>query len=185
MKITITYIAWPLLGMAILAWSAVGVFAWTIAGDESDRAFNIQNVEEAESKEATAVRLHAIARDTAANRLQLDTILHADVVSVVDMIEAVGKASGVKVMLSDAVPEKAPSSQAAGGSAVMTVGFVVKASGKFSSLMHAIRLFETLPLPSTVVRLDIGRANSASPDSAGSWNMNVYIRVLTTSDISS
>lgn len=186
MKIKVTYLVWILFPAAVLAWAAVGLFAWIIATDEVDRALYVQVMQETESKEAIATRLHAIVQDTAEQRAQLDSILRMDVVSIVDMIEEVGKAAGVRITVSNAIPENVPPSQAAGGAGIIATGFVVEAQGRFSTLMRVVQLFETLPIPSTLGRLDMER--TAKPGNLGTsdtWRMNAYIRVLTTADISS
>ena len=108
-----------------------------------------------------------------------------DVVSIVDMIEEVGK-EGVRITVSNAIPENVPPSQAAGGAGIIATGFVVEAQGRFSTLMRVVKLFETLPITSTLGRLDMER--TAKPGNLGTsdtWRMNAYIRVLTTADISS
>lgn len=167
---------------ALIAWGLVGYFAWTINVDESKRLADAREAQMATIANAHAVRTHALALDTAKEREQLKTLLGVDVVSAAYMIEGVGRASGVAVKLGDALPEGA---QASEGFAPKTVGFVVRADGKFSALMRAARLFETLPIPSSVTRVDIERAPRSSGDKSNLWHMNVYIRILTTSDISS
>ena len=186
MKIKITHLAWLLFPMALLAWAAVGLFAWTIQSDEIDRALQVQTTQESEDREATAIRIHSIARDTVEERTQLDKIFRTDVVSIVDLIETTGTAAGVKVTVRNVIPESAPPTQAAASAGIVATGFVIEAQGKFSTLMHVLQLFETLPIPSTLGRLDIEYV----PDSGGSglssaWRLNAYIRVLTTSDVSS
>jgi hypothetical protein len=185
MKIKLTSFAWPLLIFAVLAWAAVGIFAWTILSDEADRVVRVQNAQEAEQKEASAKRLHAIAQDTEFTRGQLDDILDVDVISVVDMIEAAGKAAGVKLVVSSVQPENAPPLQGRGTSQVIATGFVVEAQGRFASLMHAVQLFETLPVPAKVGRLDIERIQVGDTGTSDMWRLNAQIHMLTTSDIPS
>jgi hypothetical protein len=185
MKIKIAYLAWLLFPTAIAVWAAVGLFVWTIASDEADRAFDVRIVQESETKAASAIRLRAIAQDTVAERAKLESFFHADIVSIVNMIEAVGKAAEVKVTVSNVIPENVPS-QVAGNAKIVATGFVIEADGRFSALMHVLRLFETLPIPSVLGRLDMEHNPSAAGSgSSDTWHMNVYIRVLSTSDASS
>lgn len=179
-----TYTQWFLLGLALIAWAAVGLFAWTITSDEADRLMHTENANTASTKRASAVRTHALALDTEKQGAELGNLLNVDVVSAAYTIEAVGKSAGVSVQLGDAVPENVPTTSDT--VPIKAVGFTVEAQGKFSALMRAAKLFETLPLPSTLVRLDLEH----TPSSQGSkptdqWHLNAYIRVLTTSDISS
>lgn len=168
--------------LALIAWGLVGYFAWTINADESNRLADAREAQMATIANAHAVRTHALALDTAGESEQLKTLLGVDVVSAAYMIEGVGRISGVTVRLGDALPEGASSSD---GLAPKTVGFIATADGKFTALLRAARLFETLPIPSNVTRVDIERAPRSSGDTSSLWHMNVYIRVLTTSDISS
>ncbi len=176
-----TYIAVLCAFLALCAWGLVGFFAWTISADESARVASTENAQREAIMGASSIRTHALAVDTAKEGEALKKLLNVDVVSASYMIEEVGKIAGVKVMLGDAQPEKLPES---GGVALKAIGFTVTAQGKFSDLMRAVRLFETLPIPARVVRLDIQHTPDSSKAS-NLWQMNIYIRVLTTSDISS
>lgn len=169
-----------ILTLAVVAWGLVALFAWTISVDEAARSASAGDEQKAVVTNAVALRMHALAQETAGDGETLKKLLNVDVVSASYMIEEVGKIAGVAVKLSDAQPENA---QAADGSVAKAVGFVVAADGKFPALMHAARLFETLPIPSSVTRLDIERTPQPSGKPSGIWHMNVYIRVLTTSDI--
>ncbi|MDO8514407.1 MAG: hypothetical protein Q7S50_02590 [bacterium] len=179
-----SYIALCTLGALVLAWAAVGYFAWTIHSDEIARTVYVEDIQQSSMKDASAVRAHALAEETVKERTQLDELLKVDVVSIANMIESVGKAVGVEMKLGAAQPENAPASDTS--IRINAVGFVVEAQGKFSALMRAVQLFETLPVPSSVLRIDIERTPSSGSGSAlAPWHMNVYIRVLTTADISS
>ncbi|MEK7133807.1 MAG: hypothetical protein AAB804_01925 [Patescibacteria group bacterium] len=185
MKLDLRYIGWPLLLLTVLVWVGVGMFAQTILADEESQVFRMQQTQEAENKDASTIRLHALAQDTEQKRGQLDAILRVDVVSIVDMIEAAGKAAGVKLIVNNAQPENTPLPQTANGTQVIVTGFVVEAQGTFASLMHLIRLFETFPLPSKIGRFDMERISATGPGTSGGWRINAHIRILTTSDTSS
>ncbi len=171
-----------LVTLACIGWGLVGYFAWTISVDESQRVADAREAQMETITNAHAMRTHALALDTVKEGAKLKALLNVDVVSASYMIEEVGKISGVTVKLSDAQPESVSASD---GFALKAVGFVVTVDGKFSALMRAARLFETLPIPSRVTRLDIEHAPKAAGDTSSLWHMSVYIRVLTTSDISS
>ncbi len=168
--------------LACIAWVLVGYFAWIINTDESQRAADARDTQMATVANAHAVRTHALALDTAKESSQLKTLLNVDVVSAAYLIEEVGRISGVTVRLGDAQPEGVPTSN---DLAPKAVSFAVTADGKFAALVRAVRLFETLPIPSNVTRVDIERTPKSSGDTSNLWHMNVYIRILTTSDISS
>ncbi len=178
-----TYTALFALAIALIAWGLVGLFAWTITVDESERVANATDASQSATASASAIRLHALAQDTSDEAAKLKDLLNVDVVSAAYLIEGVGKTAGVTVKLGDAQRENTPS--ASDALAVQTIGFVVQADGKFPALMRAIQSFETLPIPSSISRLDIEHAPNGSGKSSDVWHMNLYIRVLTTSDISS
>jgi len=181
----LTYVQWLALALSLLAWAGTIYFASTLSQGESDRAASVANAQQSSTEQDSAVRTHALVQDSAAQRTQLGALLDTDVVSIANMIEAAGKAAGVTVTLGDAVPETAPPSTP-GGPSVQAVGFVIDGQGTFAELMRAAQLFETLPIPSSVERLDIQKVPSAAgASSANSWHMNISIRVLTTSNISS
>ncbi|OGG50947.1 hypothetical protein A2763_02845 [Candidatus Kaiserbacteria bacterium RIFCSPHIGHO2_01_FULL_54_36] len=174
-----TYLAWSLLALALVAWAAVGLFGWIIYADEEARIEQATNAQNESLERATTVRTHAIALDTAVQSTQLNSFLDVDVGAVASMIEEVGKAAGIAVKLGNAVPENVPMTSET--LPIEAIGFTVEADGTFAALMHLAQLYEKLPLPSTVTRIDLEHA----PGSGTQWHMNASIRVLTTSDVSS
>lgn len=180
----ISFIAWCTLSLALIAWAGVGFFAWTISGAEDDRRARLSVSHQSSSDAASAVRTHTLAGDTAQARAALETLLNADVVSVANAIESSGKAIGVATKVSSVLPAGAPF-EASGGSAVQIIGFVVSADGKFSLLMRAVQLFESLPAPSKIDRFDISQTPNAGSAAADAWHLDLEIKVLTTSMVSS
>ena len=167
--------------IAMCAWGMVGLFGWTIHADEIRRSQEAEDVQKAKAAEISLARTHSLAQDTVEERIKLQKLLDVDVVSASYMIEEVGKASGVVVKLGNAVQESVPSPEE---QITRTIGFVVNVEGKFSALMKALRMFETLPIPSHITSIDIERMPSSS-GAVGTWHMNLYIRALTASDTSS
>ncbi|MDP2648666.1 MAG: hypothetical protein U1D26_01185 [Patescibacteria group bacterium] len=180
----LTYIAWAFALIALISCVAVVYFAQMIANQEVEHADARTQADAATTREAARIRAGALVRDTVLPRGKLESYLQADVIEIVDLVKAAGKSAGVSLQLSSALPESFPAVQPVSGPSVNAIGFVVQGQGSFSSLMHAERLFESLPVAASVNRLDISR-NPGSKGSSGDWNMNVYIRVLTTAPISS
>lgn len=179
-----TYIAVILLVLAVAAWTGVVYFAQSIQQQESDLASAAQSQEQTSDAQTSSVRLHALAQDSAAESATLDSVLGSDVASIVSTLQATGKSAGVDVTLSGALPESAPSADAA-ASQINAIGFVVEGSGTFTALMRVAELLETLPLPSSVQQLDLQRVNDSSGAPTTTWHLNAYLRVLTSADISS
>lgn len=168
------------LAFALSSWGAVGYFAWTITADENKREADAGEAQLTAVRYAQAIRTRALVADAAPDAAKLKDILNVDVVSASYLIEEAGRAAGVKTRLSDAQPEGEVGTDIL---PLRAVGFVVTADGKFPDLLRAVRLFETLPIPSSVTRLDIERTPKSAGNTGGLWHLNVYIRVLTTSEI--
>lgn len=178
------YIAGALLALTALAWTGVALFARAIGDAEAARVVDIQTNQQSSTARGALARMHAIARDTAGDRARLDQLLTVDVVKAATLLRNVGKITRVDVTLSGALPEASPP-EAPSGPQIHAVGFSVQANGTFKALMRTAQLLETLPLASSVDRLDIQRPQSPEGKNAGEWHMNAYIRVFTTSAVSS
>ncbi len=170
-------VSWVALAAAVLSWLCVGYFAWTISADEVRRTEAIQTAQQTALRHDVAVRLHALVQDTAGDRARLDALLATDVVSAVELIEGAGKAAGISAQLGNAAPESAPTVP---NLSVDAVGFVVAGEGTFAELMHALQLFETLSLPSSIRRFDLEHL----PDAGATWTMNTSVSLLTSSTLS-
>lgn len=163
--------AWLLLGLALLAWAGVGYFAWYVAAAEAQEQITIQNLSVSFAENATVTRLRVLARETVDERRRLDAILAADVVSVADMIESIGEASGTSVKLINAMPDssRVPANMHA-------TNLSVEGSGTFGTLMRAAQLLEMLPVASHLTSLDLERVPSATGPQG--WHLTASLRVL-------
>ena len=169
-------IAWISLALALCAWASVVFFVLSIQSTEVARATALTNAQQSSTIQYSSVRMHATAQDTAGERTALEQLLAGDVVTVVTMLDGVGKTAGVTFKLSGALPETPPVGLPA-GSPIQAVGFAIEADGKFASLMRVVQLLETLPIPSSVVRLDMQHTTGAKD----AWHLSVYIKVLMSS----
>lgn len=179
-----TYLAILLVLLAIGAWVGVVLFSQSIQAQEADVVSTLQSQEQSSDAQSSSVRLHALAQDAAPQSAVLDTALQNDVVSIANTLQAAGTPAGVKLTISGALPEAAPSSDA-GASQIQAIGFAVEGSGSFSAVMRVAQLLETLPLPSSVQQLDIQRVDNSSGVPTAAWHMNAYVHVLTSAPISS
>ena len=176
----ISYLAWMLTLLALFSFAAVAYFAWTIAGEHASRGTRLSSAQESALRGAAASRAHALIADTEAERRTLDEFFRADVISVASLIRNAGASAGVKTEVSNALPEALPPGAVASGLPLNAIGFVVHTEGSFASLMRALKLFETLPVPVTLGRFDVEQTPSGD-----SWHMSVYLRVLTSAPLSS
>lgn len=171
----IRYMQWFMLALAGAAWAGVGFLGWMIVRDRAALVEERQTAQEQSLQYEAAARVRAVAQGTMQERARLESMLNVGVVSAADMIEAAGKASGVRITLGGATPEntlaKIPGISAQG------IGFAVDGEGSFPALVRALQLFEALPLPSTLRRYELERSDSSS---GGKWTMHAYITMLTT-----
>ena len=137
----ISLIAWGMVAAAMFAWILAAMFAWTIFAEESQRNWRIGDAEEAAARETAALSLHALARDTKNAREQLAALTEADVRDA-NMIESVGKSTGVKIKI---MAQSESDRQDASTPKSMQLTFLLKRKN-FASLMHTASLFENLPL---------------------------------------
>lgn len=178
----ISYLAWGCLFLALMAWGGVWLFADYIGREEERHLTLLAEIQQSSARQGSQTRTHALAKETKQERSSLADIFKTDVVSVANLLTATGKLAGVKMKLSGALPEVAPE-VAPGGQSLQAVGFVVQADGTFAALMRAAQLFEALPIPSSLTRLDL-QYIPGSGSSGGTWHMNAYLFVFTTSSIS-
>lgn len=183
----ITLIAFAAAVSALIAWSAFVMFAWNVSSQKGNIISHATNAEAVAERENAALRLHALARDTKTVREELDGLTRAEVLGIADIIEGIGKSAGVGIKINGATPDSSPQSSDAAPD-LQSVVFLVEAEGAFSSVMHAVLLFENLPVLSSVQSLELARVGDyAGPakTKAPLWRLSARIQVMTTVDISS
>jgi hypothetical protein len=169
---------WILLALAIALWAAlIYAFLW-IGKEKNKQTIAVASAVQSAQNEASASKLHSLMHDTEAQRAKLTALTDLDIGPVVDKIEAAGLSAGVTTKLQSAQQIGG----AEGSNLLKTVEFRVASEGKFDQIMHALRLFETLPIPSSVDLVDIVHSNTDA--GAGTWHLNATIRVLTSADLS-
>lgn len=176
----LSFISWIALALAFCAWAGVVFFALHIQAAEVARATALTNAQQSSTVQYSSVRMHATAQDTAGERSALQQSLASDIVTVVTLLEGVGKTAGATFKLSGALPEAAPAGLPA-GSSIQAVGFAIEADGKFAALMRVVQLLETLPVPSSVVRFDLQH----TPGGSDTWHLSIYVKVLMSSTTAS
>ncbi|MDO8552537.1 MAG: hypothetical protein Q7S01_03325 [bacterium] len=181
--------SWMAAVAAVAAWAGVVMYASWISGQLDARQSLATDVESISAREMAAARLHALARETNALRLQLDNLANPDVISVANVIDSIGKISGSKLKIGGVIQEyAAQNASASDAPALHAVGFAVEAEGTFASLIHAAKLLETLPAPSSVQGLEFERAPLTTDSGSAKpavWRLTAHIRVFTNADISS
>lgn len=180
-----TFLAWGAVVAAFAAWTMMILFAFSIRSQQEARFADATESETAAARESTALRLHALVRDTKSAREQLDDLTRADFLSIADTIEGVGKVTGAKLKISGALPAPGDREQS-GGTTLNETDFIVEAEGSFSALMHTAVLFENLPILSSMRSLEFQKtAVAGDGKKPAAWRLSARIRVLTAQNISS
>lgn len=178
-RVTIT--SWLLLILAIASWAGVGYSANWIKSTAQRRANDTRAALTKANQAALNQKVESLAQSTKDKRTELSKIAGADVVVVVDAIDAAGKAAGLEAKVTDAAVS---GSQQLGknGDTLRGVVFTVQAVGSFAQIMHAVSLYEKLPLLSSVDQLDIEKVQGT--DAKSQWRMLARIRVMTLLSVS-
>jgi hypothetical protein len=178
----VNILALVLLVLALCGWAGVGYSAHMIKETAVQRTNDSQAALTKANQAAHNRRVEALAASTKDERDRLTQIAGADVVSVIDTIDAAGKTAGITAKVSDAA---VAGSQQLGksGDSLRGVVFNVQGEGTFTQVMHAAALYEKLPLLSVIDSMDIERSQSTDPKAAP-WRIIVRIRVLTLVQVS-
>lgn len=176
-------VAWGMLVVALACWVGVGYFAQSVVSLRSAQANALAALEKKFLEHAAVLRLHALVRDTKDARAQLEGIADNGVIATLELIEAVGRDTGVELQISQAGPGALEAE-----SRTRSLAFVVQGEGTFARVMQTIALFESLPAPSAIdsVQLVYVPDNDASTKARGDrWGAVIRLHFLTTSDLSS
>jgi len=163
-------LAWGTLTLALALWGGFAFLVWTLYGERAAYALAQTTVEEESLRGQSTARLLAAVHDTEAERAALESLLNISILKAVEIIESTGKQAGAEVSIGEATPL----SGASAPEALTTVSIVANASGSFSSLVRALGLFETLPVPSTLESFEMEKIDT-------SWRATVRIKVLLSS----
>ena len=178
-----TYISWVTLMLAIIAWSFIGFFSWSLSVAQAARVSGDTVAGQDAARRETELRLRVLARETEVLRAELEEDTRATPLSIVESIESVGKESGVsleigQVLASAPVPSASPSAPS-----VRTISVVVEATGSFTALMHTASLLSSIPLPSTINQLHFELPPTSASNPSSLWHLTARVSVLTTAEI--
>ncbi|MBI2612949.1 hypothetical protein HYW59_04055 [Candidatus Kaiserbacteria bacterium] len=180
MRIPFTrYSSWAALLGALVLSAGVGYFAWMITVAAEEHALKITSMEQEELEHASALRLHALARETKDARTRLEQLSDSDLVEILDTIESLARDTGIPIGIG-----QAPSISSTEASPIRVASFIIEAQGTFSQVAQVVALLESLPTPSSLDELQLERQGSVEGGkSAKSWHMVTQMRFFTTADI--
>lgn len=160
-----SFIAWGVLGVAILSWGGFAFFVHTLNTARVAYADSAAIYEAESLRGEGATRLRAIVRDSEAERAALESIVRISLLDAAETIEAAGRTAGAtNVSIGEASPGSSSASQK-----LSTYTFVVNAQGSFASLTRAVSLLEALPLPALVEQFEISKTDTT-------WRLTARLR---------
>lgn len=170
----IVYLSWLSLAAAIALLVFVYLQADIIRAAAERRATTLAEQDQQIDRSAHAQRVAAILVETEAERAMLDQFARLDVVAAVELLEQAGKSAGVIVTVTGANTETSGSAE--GGESLKPIAFSINASGSYAALMHAVELYERLPVALQIDQLDIERDQAVA--NGRTWNLSLRVRML-------
>ena len=161
---------WAAFAIAIIEWSGVAYFARLIMEMQREDVASIAGMTVENDKRVADAYLHSTLQNTKEQREALDALIETDIVSIVNMLDRVGREVGTTVKINSTQPESSTSGS------IRALVFTIYTEGTFTQIERATELFETLPIPSTVRQFEM----THDPDG---WSLNAQVRVLTTATI--
>ena len=177
--------SWAALVGVVLVWCGVSFLTYQLIQMQSERTTYLNNAAATTLQQGQTARLRALVRETESDRDALASVSAVDVLAAVNAIESVNS-SGVPVKVIDAQAEKSATAKTS-TSTVNSVILNVRAEGPFSAIMNIVQMLETLPLDTTIQALSIGRSSvdPSAKNSTATWSLNVRLRFLTSTALSS
>src|SRR3989344_1658563 len=170
--------SWIALAAAVALWVCVGYFVWTTFSASSERLSKLAATDQEVTKYTDVLRLRTLARETQDARARLEGAVSADVVEIIDSVDALAQDVGIPIKVGQALSSSDISSP------VHAATSVEEGAGSFAQVLHAVALLESLPIPSFLEELYL-ELLPAAPGKKSLWHLVARIRFLTTSDISS
>ncbi len=167
-------LSWLALLTSVALFALVVYQAGVIREDARVRAAFTADREYQSDRSAYAQRVTAVIAETEDERAKLDAFAKIDVVTVIELLESAGESAGVTVRVAGAQAESG--TQLPTGELLQPVAFSVNASGSYAAVMHALDLYEHLPLAAQIEQLDIARDGSGN---GRTWSLSMRIRVMT------
>lgn len=175
MKYSTPLLVYGCAALALLAWAGVFFEAHSIAAGREAHVAALEQQAKNASDESAQLRAASLVKETEGERAKLATLVSTDIVSASNLITQAGRRAGVNLRLSGALPEQPLGAEASLGA----VGFDMQADGTFPTLMRAIAALEALPIPSSVVRVEMRRTD-AEKGVSNLWHINAHVVILTT-----
>lgn len=162
-----SWLAGIMLFVAIAAWTGYAGLIYMLSQERIAYTETVARVEEEEFRGERAARVRTSVQSTVAGRAALEELVNITLLQAIEVIEQAGAAAGMQdASIGAATPASAPEGMTA-------YTFVVDGTGSFGSVMRAVMLLETLPIPAALEEFHLGRDERES-----SWRLSAKVRVL-------
>lgn len=169
MRRTFTYLlAASVTLVPVAAWAGVGYGVYALHAKRRAYEERFVQAKDAEVRGESVVRLRAALQATEVERAAIEGVSKLSVVQVAEIIERAGTSAGAKVQIGEATTKKTDRG-------FTTIAMRVQATGSFQSLLRAASLFETLPVPSVIERMEFSYTDKA-------WALSASIAVTIDAD---
>jgi len=175
------YLSWTLLAAALALWSGVGFFVWTLASEQTVRTSRIVEAEQQALEHATALRFHALARETRIEREKLEELASANILDIIGTIERVADDAEISVKIGQILG----ASQDVRMGIMRSISLTVEAESSFSQVIRLTALLDSLEIPARVTEVNFQRIRAETKSVNPRWNLVVRMQFLTTEDIES
>ena len=159
------------------------MFAWNIWNEKASISSSTSDAETVTERQSASLRLHSLARETKSARDRLNSLTGSEVLGIANIIERVGKSTGVAVTIIGAT-QSAPSPKSKAPAPIL---HPIEAEGSFASLMHTTQLLENLPILSSLQSLELNYVQTYSDSvktKKQAWRLSARIQVMTTANVS-
>lgn len=142
--------AWGMLFVALAAWGGVVYLYTSLGAMRFEYADRVILAEQDASRQESSARLRALIQGTEVERATLESIVGVRIVDAAEIVEIAVRDAGAQDVEITEANAAAPNSQG-----ISTVSMGVSAAGSFASVLRAVRLLETISIPSTVEHFEL------------------------------
>lgn len=161
--------------LTIALWGVVLYGVLDVQARAQSQALEAQQRLTKKNQETLNRNVSSLITRTEKDRARLESVVGADPVAIISVIEAAGWSAGITSKVTDGVAESPR--ELIDKETIRPIVFSVQGTGSLEDVLQAVRLYEQLPYPSTVDSIEITREVA----SAGTWRLSARIRVFTTS----
>lgn len=161
-----TLLAWATLLLAVGAWVGCAYLYISLSKLRFEYADRSILAEQEADRQESSARLRALVQGTEVERAALESIVGVRIVDAAETVEVALRDAGAQEVEISEANASVPNAQG-----ISSVSMGVSATGSFASVMRAVLLLESLPLPSTIEQFEIVKNEER-------WRMVARLKLL-------